>query len=246
MEGVFDKTKFLTALRQSFASSGLTEYLTEENEARFSLLCERLFAENKRYNLTAIKDEEKAALLHFCDSVALAPLIPEGARVLDVGCGGGFPSLPLAIVRPDVCVTAMDATEKRVVYVRDSALLLGLQNITALSLRAEEAAHTEMRESFDAVTARAVAALPVLSELCLPFLRVGGVFFAMKGAGADDEITASTNAFLTLGGTLREVRALTVTDGTEAQTRFAVTVEKTKKTAKEYPRHFSRISKKPL
>lgn len=246
MEGVFDRTSFLAALRQSFEASGLSLYLTEENEERFSLLCERLFAENKRYNLTAIKDEKKAALLHFCDSVALSSLVPEGARVLDVGCGGGFPSLPLAIVRPDVHVTAMDATEKKIVYVRDSAALLGLRNLTAVCARAEEAAHGVLRESFDVVAARAVAALPVLSELCLPFLRVGGVFLAMKGAGADAEVAASKKAFETLGGTLREMRALTVTDGTETQTRFAVTLEKTASTPRDYPRHFSRISKKPL
>ena len=246
MDERFDRDGFLTALRRSFDASGLNQYLTDGREEKYAFLCERLFSENKRYNLTAIKDAPRAAYLHFCDSVALAPLIPENATLLDVGCGGGFPSLPLAIARPDLSITAMDSTEKKVCYVNESARLLSLSNITAVAARAEEAATGSMRESFDIVTARAVAALPVLSELCLPFVRVGGVFYAMKGAGAAEETAASLRAFLTLGGQLDSVMPLTVLGGEETQSRFAVAVRKVEKTPADYPRHFSKISKKPL
>lgn len=246
MDEIFDLDGFLTALRRSFDASGLNEYLEGDREERYVFLCDRLFSENKRYNLTAIKDASRAAYLHFCDSVALAPLIPANARLLDVGCGGGFPSLPLAIARPDLTVTAMDATEKKVAYVNESARLLGLTNITALAARAEDAAAGKMRESFDVVTARAVAALPVLSELCLPFVRVGGTFYAMKGAGAEEETAASLRAFSLLGGSLVSVTPMKVLGGEETQSRFAVTVRKIEKTPLEYPRHFSKISKKPL
>ncbi len=246
MDAIFDREAFLTALRRCFDASGLNEYLKDGKEEQYAFLCERLFSENKRYNLTAIKDAPRAAYLHFCDSVALAPLIPENARLLDVGCGGGFPSLPLAIARPDLTITAMDATEKKVVYVNESARLLRLSNVVAVSARAEEAATGKMRESFDVVTARAVAALPVLSELCLPFVRVGGTFFAMKGTGAEEETNAARRAFSLLGGDLVSVTPLTVLGGEETQSRFAVTVRKVEKTPDGYPRHFSKISKKPL
>lgn len=246
MDGLFDREGFLTALHRCFDASGLNEYLTDGREDKYALLCERLFSENKRYNLTAIKDAPRAAYLHFCDSVALAPLIPENARLLDVGCGGGFPSLPLAIARPDLTITAMDATEKKVLYVNESARLLGLRNIQAISARAEEAANGELREGFDIVTARAVASLPVLSELCLPFVRIGGAFYAMKGAGAEEETRAASRAFSLLGGSLVSVTPLKVLGGEEVQSRFAVTIRKTGKTPDGYPRHFSKISKKPL
>ena len=250
MDAIFDREAFLTALRRCFDASGLNEYLKDGKEERYAFLCERLFSENKRYNLTAIKDASRAAYLHFCDSVSIAPLIPENARLLDVGCGGGFPSLPLAIARPDVKITAMDATEKKVAYVSESARLLGLSNLVAVSARAEEAATGKMRESFDVVTARAVAALPTLSEYCLPFVKVGGQFLAMKGPDGETEAQAAQTAVNLLGGRVTKVSALalpcTPRDDMEQQERRLIVIDKIKPTPARFPRQSAKISKEPL
>lgn len=239
--------KFKNALRACFSASGLLAYLTDGSVEKMTALYIRLAEENRHYNLTAVVDPVRAALLHFCDSVSIAHLFPENARVLDVGAGGGFPTLPLATVRSDLRITALDATKKKTVYIEESARLLSLPNVSVLSGRAEElAADPVYRESFDAVTARAVAALPVLSELCLPFLRVGGLFIAPKGSGATEEAEAAKNAYRVLGRCeVREV-ALTVTDGVEAVSRAAIVAVKKAKTPAEYPRPYAKILKKPL
>ena len=239
--------KFEKALAVCFAASGLGEYLTADSTERMTTLYLRLVEENRRYNLTAVVEPERAALLHFCDSVSIARLFPAGARVLDVGAGGGFPSLPLAIVRPDLRITALDATKKKTLYIEESARLLSLSNVAVLSGRAEElAALPAYRESFDCVTARAVAALPVLSELCLPFLRVGGLFIAPKGSGACEERTSATAAYRLLGKCVLRDEALTVSDGTETLSRTAIVAVKNAKTPDGYPRPYAKILKKPL
>lgn len=238
---------FLSALRTDFSLSGLEEYLTPENEDCFCRLYRRLTEENRRYNLTAVTDPVKAALLHFTDSVAVASLFPHGATLLDVGCGGGFPSLPLAIVRPDLCITACDATAKKTAYVAESARLLGLTNLTVLTGRAEELAHdARYRAAFSAVTARAVAALPVLTELCMPFVSGGGRFYALKGAAAADEERSAQNAVRLCGGVFTERISLSVKSPDENPERFCIIAEKRKATPEEYPRPYARILKKPL
>lgn len=203
---------------------------------------------NKSMNLTAIKDEKSVVLKHYVDSLLVSQYIPQGATVLDVGCGAGFPTFPLAIFRPDLTITALDSTAKRIAYVQKTAEALGLENVTAIAARAEELAQdAKYRERFDVVTARAVAALPVLSELCLPFVRIGGVFLPMKAAKADEELRAASGAIRICGGTLREAYAPMLTDldgNTEART--LAYISKTSATPKNYPRHFSKISKKPL
>lgn len=239
--------KFKDALFVCFSASGLNGYLTDEGTERMAALYLHLVEENRRYNLTAVVEPRRAALLHFCDSVSVAHLFPEGAHVLDVGAGGGFPTLPLAIVRPDLHITALDATKKKTVYIEESARLLSLSNVTVLSGRAEElAASSAYRESFDAVTARAVAALPVLSELCLPFLRVGGLFVAPKGSGAMEEAEAARSAYRILGHCDVRAETLVVSDGAETVSRTALVAVKKKKTPPEYPRPYAKIMKKPL
>jgi len=168
--------------------------------------------------------------------------------VIDVGCGAGFPTLPLAIFRPDISVTALDGTAKRISYVAETAKMLGLGNVNAVSGRAEELAGTkEYREKFDLATARAVASLPVLSELCIPFVRVGGKMIAMKAQHAEDEINSSRRAVELCGGALSCVRSRQLlSSDDEIQERTLIVIDKIKKTPPEYPRHFSKISKKPL
>ena len=199
-------------------------------------------------NLTAIKDEDLIIYRHYVDSVTLSQYIPKGAKVIDVGCGAGFPTLPLAIFRPDLTVTALDGTAKRITYVKETAEELGLTGVRAVAARAEEFSHDGgEREKYDVVTARAVAALPVLSELCLPFARIGGKMVAMKAALADEEIKAAENAIALCGGIISEDKGFELLSKIEAPaSRRLVVIDKVKKTPSIYPRHYSKISKKPL
>ena len=237
---------FCAYLEASFARNGLTALLNEERISLFYTLTEHMLSENEQYNLTAIKEPHKIIDLHYADSLAAAGLIPEGARLLDVGCGAGFPSLPLAICRPDLTITALDSTAKRTSYVEKTAALLGLTNLRTVTARAEDAAKTELRESFDLVTARAVAALPVLSELCLPFVRVGGVFLALKGRGASEELDAARGGIARLGGKVEKILSLSILRPEETLEHTAVLIAKTAKTPALYPRNYSAIVKKPL
>ena len=237
---------FCAYLADSFEKNGLTALLTEERISLFYTLTEHMLRENEQYNLTAIKEPEKIIDLHYVDSLTASALIPDGARILDVGCGAGFPSLPLAICRPDIWVTALDSTAKRTAYVEKTASLLGLSNIKTVTARAEDAAKTDLRESFDLVTARAVSALPILSELCLPFVRIGGAFLALKGRGAKEELEAAQNGILKLGGRTEKIFPLTVCRPTETLEHTAVLITKIKGTPTLYPRNYSAIVKKPL
>lgn len=202
---------------------------------------------NKSMNLTAITDESAIILKHYADSVSISKYIPKKSTVIDIGCGAGFPCLPLAIFRPDLNITALDGTAKRIEYVKATAKLLNLDNVTAIAGRAEEyASKPEYRESFDIVTARAVAALPVLSELCLPFVKVGGLFLAMKASQGEAEAEAAANAIKTCGGCISSIDRSELTDGIAFENRVIIKATKTTKTPPKYPRHYSQISKKPL
>ena len=179
--------------------NNLEKYATDALAARFEELTERLLAFNKCVNLTAITDPEEIILRHYADCLLAADAFPQGATVLDVGCGGGFPCLPLAIARPDLTITGLDSTAKKLVFVENTAKEMGLA-LSTVAGRAEELAHGQMRQHFDVVTARAVAALNVLVEWSLPFLKVGGKMIALKGSGGKDELQAARNAIKTLGG----------------------------------------------
>ena len=217
-----------------------------EQTALFYRFAAHLCAENERYNLTAITEPRAVILRHFADSACLCRYLPENATLLDVGCGAGFPTLPIAVMRPDLRITAMDATKKRVDFVADTAALLGLANVTAVCGRAEDLAKTEMREHFDCGTARAVAELRVLSELCIPFLRVGGLFLSMKAKNASEELTAAQAGIGTLGARLFRREDFVLTDGEEELSRTAFFFKKHKPTPDGFPRPWARMMKKPL
>jgi len=241
------KNDFLALLRDIFAANGLARYAAH-GEAFFALT-ERMLAVNEHLNLTAITEPEAVILRHYADSLVLAELIPEGAAVADIGSGAGFPALPLCIARPDLRITAIDGTGKRVRYMEETAALLGLQNFTALTLRAEAGAKDPaMRGRFDVATARAVAAMPILSELCLPYVKVGGLFLAMKSREAEAELVTASRAIRTLGGgdvTLEE-RTLTAPGEPEPLCRVVISVRKLNPTPVQYPRDFAQMKKKPL
>ena len=231
-----------------FSACGLSDMLDETACGRLYELARYLVAENEKYNLTAVTDTDGIILRHFADSAALAPMLPTGVSLLDVGCGAGFPSLVLAILRPDLRITALDATEKRVRYVAAAAELLGLKNLTAVCMRAEDGAKAgaPMRESFDIVTARAVARLQILAELCIPYVRLGGRFLAMKGDAADLELKECGKGISLLGGRVAAMHESTLSNGKgESITRTIAEIVKESATPATYPRHFSRISKKP-
>ena len=215
---------------------------------RLCELTERMLEVNKSMNLTAITDEKAIILRHYVDSITISSWIPEGASLIDVGCGAGFPSLPLAIFRPDLRITSLDGTAKRITYVAETAKVLGLSNVAAIAGRAEEyGLNSAYREQFDVVTARAVANLSVLGELCLPFAKVGGQMIAMKSKQADEELKNAAHCIaLCGGGTASLLDCRLTADGEENEERKLIFIPKIARTPKNYPRHFSKISKKPL
>jgi 16S rRNA (guanine(527)-N(7))-methyltransferase RsmG len=206
-----------------------------------------MLEENEKYNLTAITDTDKIILNHYADCCMLSARLKKNASIIDVGCGAGFPSLPLAIVRPDLKILAVDSTAKRVAYVSESAALLGLDNLTALAMRAEDGGKSpEYREKFDYATARAVAEMRVLCELTMPFVKVGGQLLAMKGKNAEFELSGAKKAIATLGGRKTTCESVSVKGGDEVLTHPIIIIDKKEKTPQNYPRPFAQISKKPL
>ena len=217
----------------------------EDKLELFEKLAYLLVEQNKTMNLTAITDPDGIAVKHFADSVsALAAYdFPQGARVLDVGTGAGFPSIPLLIARPDLNMTMIDSTAKKLKYVASTVEELGLIAEVLHTRAEEEGQNKEYREKFDIVCSRAVAALNVLCEYCLPFVKVGGVFLAMKGAKAQEEIADAKNAIKTLGGQIVDEKSFTLSDGGE---RTIVVIKKISHVPPKYPRVSAQIAKKPL
>ena len=244
----FSEKDFTASAMRIFKENGMGKLLNAEKCTKLYALTERLISENQKYNLTAITDMEGIILNHYCDSLTLSELLPHGAKIIVVGCGAGFPSLPLAIVREDLKILAVDSTAKRVNYVNESAKLLGISNIEAVFMRAEDGAKMpEYREKFDFATARAVAEMRVLSELTLPYVTLGGAFIAMKGKNAEYELSAAAKAISVLGGRVRETKNITLVNGTkEPLSHPLIIVEKKSKTSPLYPRAYAQISKKPL
>ena len=246
---ILDRAAFFADLDRIFDENGLAEFATEENAAAFFELTELMLRRNAVMNLTAITEPRQIILKHYADSLTAAKYIPQGAKLCDVGCGAGFPSLPLAICRRDLAVTAIDSTEKRIDYVRATAKQLGLTNLGALCARAEDAAHTNLRENFDEVTARAVAPANILCEYCLPLCRTGGLFLLMKAKNGREELEKAGNALAVLHAAVTFSAAFQLTDtksGEEEQSRFVAGIEKQAPTEKIYPRNNAQIKKNPL
>ena len=219
----------------------LPEGATNLYRAYFDALSEA----NRRFNLTAIEGEDEAAALHFLDSIALLTCADLHEKtVIDVGTGGGLPGLALKIAEPTLDLTLLDATEKKVAFLEALTVGLGIP-CRCLAGRAEELGRDpENREQYDIAVARAVAELRILAELCLPFVRVGGQFLAMKAEDSDEEIREAGSAVEKLGGRLADVREYAI-PGTDILRRVAV-VEKIAPTPERYPRRWAAIQKRPL
>lgn len=236
--------KLIGVAESNAATKGV---ITEEKAQKMAELSSFMLEVNKHLNLTAIKDEDGVILKHLVDSSACVQYIPNGASIVDVGCGGGFPSLVIAILRGDVSVLGVDSVAKKVKYVGDAAAHLGLTNVSVSSRRAEELGQdVDYREKYDIVTARAVARLNVLCELCLPLLKIGGKFIAMKSLTTKEELDEAKNAIAMVGGEVEAVNSYTLTNGEETLERTIVVIKKVKETPQKYPRNNSQIAKKPL
>ena len=208
-------------------------------ERYFSLLTEY----NARFNLTSITQREEVYEKHFLDSVLGESLFPKNAAVLEVGSGAGFPSIPLKIIREDLNFTLVESTGKKCEFLKTVVKELDLSGVTVLNGRAEELARDPVyREKFDVCCARAVARLNTLSEYCIPFLKVGGVFVAYKGE-ADGEVTEAKNAIQKLGGKGAEVFTYSLPNQSK---RSLVYIRKQKNTPAAYPRGQGKERKNPL
>ena len=215
--------------------------LREDQIDRLSRFGALLLKQNQVMNLTAITEPTAVARLHFLDSLAL--LREEalaGKTLIDIGCGAGFPGVPLAIAEPTLRVTLLDSLQKRVNWLKTILPELGV-DATCVAARAEEYV-AEHREAYDVATSRAVARLNILSELCLPYVKVGGKFLALKGAMAQAEADEAKTAIEALGGRLSEIREYPVGEATHR----IVVVEKVRPTPKAYPRKFAKIKQQPL
>ena len=249
-----EKSSFINKLNAAVITNlGIT--LSEEQNERLFSLAERLVEVNNVMNLTAITDEDGIILRHFVDSMLISEYITPNSRLIDVGCGAGFPTLPLAIIRPDIMITALDSTEKRIRYVQETADMLGLTNVKAVTARAEDFAKLpENREKYDHATARAVASMPMLAELTIPFIKIGGSLVAMKAKGAHEEFEASRSAIRQLAGSkslegaqmIEKNLVGRINEALVEENRTVIIVPKLSATPKQFPRKFAQIKKSPL
>mgnify|MGYP003314339479 CR=1 FL=1 len=264
----FEEDVFFSYAERAFIENGIPTdlYFSEGQKARYAAFFRRLFEVNAYTNLTAIRSVPEAVVKHLIDSLTILPLLPQNAKILDVGCGGGFPSLPLAIARPDLTIVALDSTAKKIDFVNDVIASLQLRHITAMTERAEEFAHTSARASFDCVISRAVANMTALAEITLPFVRKNGFVLAMKGPGGREELDAAGKMIQTLGGDLSQTTVhplslhfpkmdLTENEALngkmnektmsshENEERILLKIPKVKETPDHYPRPWAQILK---
>ncbi len=232
------------ALIDKAAVAGLT--LDKATADKFDLYAKMLVEKNEQVNLTAITDPDGILNKHFLDSILpLAELdIPQGAAVIDVGTGAGFPGIPMKLLRPDLQLTLLDSLQKRVTVLEEFCEALGLTDVRCIHGRAEEAGKGTLREGFDLVTSRAVARMNKLCEYCLPLVKVGGVFAALKGPTAAEENDEAARAVAMLGGRLKPLKQVTI-PGTDLSHVLAA-VDKVSPTPAKYPRASGKIAAKPL
>lgn len=229
-------------IAQGFAEMGLAA--DEEALRRCRVYYEHLEQINRVMNLTAISGESDSARLHFLDSAALLKLESfQGKKVIDIGTGAGFPGLVLKIFCPDIDLTLLDSLDKRIGFLKNTCERLSFDDVKCIHARAEEIP-VGLRESCDVAVSRAVARLNLLAELCLPYVKKGGVFIAMKGSALEEELTEARGAIAALGGNVERRVDYTI-PGTDI-THSAVIIRKKAHTPAMYPRRWAQIKKTPL
>ena len=215
--------------------------VTERQLQQFELYADLLVEWNEKFNLTSITEKEDIYVKHFYDSLLPYMYYDLKGSLADVGTGAGFPGIPLKIIDPDLEVALVEPMGKRCTFLNEVIRQLGLEKITVVNKRSEDYARENAR--FDYVTARAVAELNILAELCMPLAKLNGHFIVMKGPRAYQELETAAKAIKTLGGTVKDVREIKLSDD---QTRVLIDIQKTGEHSSKYPRNYSQIKKKPL
>lgn len=221
--------------------------LSEEQYKKFIKYMRLLQEWNEKINLTAITEDEEIIKKHFIDCIKAFKSEPirNAKTIIDVGTGAGFPGLPIAIMNSNIKVTLLDSLNKRINFLNTVVNELGLENVTTIHSRAEDGARkTELRENFDVATSRAVANMAVLSEFCIPYVKKGGYFIALKGPLIDDELKDGDKAIRTLGGELKDIIEVKI-EGTDLRHNI-VEIKKIKQCSKIYPRKAGTVNKKPI
>lgn len=234
-------------MRNIFKNNGIEIFKNEEKV--FFDFCDFLLSENKKYNLTAIREKNAVFIKHFADSLKGAEYFKKDKKIMEIGSGGGFPSVPLKINNGDLNFTLVEATNKKCEFLKEVKKRENFKNFEVINSRCEQLAkNCDYRESFDIVTARAVASLEILLELCVPFLKTGGIGVFYKNY-SEEELKNSQNALKTLNCKIKKIEKYTLKnengeeDGGE---RCLIVVEKTEKTPEKYPREYKKILKSPL
>ena len=225
-------------------------YLSDDQSAAFEVYYKELITWNKRVNLTAITDYEEVQLKHFLDSLTLVKACNfkgrvEELKVIDIGTGAGLPGIPLKIVFPKIRLTLLEATAKKTKFLENLVSILGMKDVEIVTGRAEDIARfTQYREKYDMVLSRAVALLPALAELTIPFAVIGGIVVAQKKGDIDEEIGSAGKAIEILGGWMKEVKQIEM-EGLDDDRRLVI-IEKIKETPEKYPRRPGRPEKRPI
>lgn len=223
----------------------LSVFLDKIAIERMDRYAQKLVETNEHLNLTAITEPSEILYKHFLDSLTVlkAVELPPGARCIDVGTGAGFPGAVLLMARPDLHVTFLDGTRKKLSFIRDTLDELGF-TADVVHMRAEEAGQSgKHREQYDLVTARAVANLRELCEYCIPFTRIGGIFIAMKSVRSEEEIAEAQSAIRLMGGRIDKILSFTLPQAGE---RTLICIKKISQTPAKYPRPSAKIAKQPL
>lgn len=237
--------EFFNLLNVACSNEGLK--LDEHQYNSFVLYMNMIKEWNQKINLTAIIEDSEIFKKHFIDSIKIFKFdfLKNCNSIIDIGTGGGFPGIPMKIMRPDANIVLLDSLNKRINFLNEVISTLKLQNIKAIHGRAEDyAREKEYREKFDAVVSRAVANMATLSELCLPYVKVNGYFVAMKGPAIDEEIKDSKNAIGTLGGKLEDIIKVDIEES-DLQHNLVI-IRKVKETLNTFPRKAGTANKKPL
>lgn len=232
-----------TYLKQALKNAEIN--IIDESFKKFEQYYNQLVEWNEKINLTAITKPDEVAVKHFEDSLSVLKYvdIKENAKIIDIGTGAGFPGIPLKIVRGDINLTLLDSLNKRLIFLQNVCNELNISAQTLHSRAEESSRKAEYREKYDFAFSRAVAQLNLLSELCLPYVKKGGCFVAMKGPDVREELKNAEKAIEVLGGNVKEIKEFNLSDNSG---RTLVVIEKIKNTPEKYPRHGSKLKSNPL